>query len=459
MKLMARLVPLALCGLLLAACNPPASGPSPQGAASNRWLARLEADSAAGPDSLAAWVKRGCGGLTGVRSECLERALYGVLDRSGIAKAMATLDVLAETDATARDNAHPLAHGLGIAAYKNPETMAATFAACPNTQISGCYHGVIQGYFLDVSRGGAPLTAAQLNAVCAPHLRDGLLWGQCNHGLGHGLMALLRNQLPSVLERCDLLTDGAAREGCYGGAFMENIVAVTHPEGTAESHHAMSHGGGAAAGGEHAGHGAAAGGHEGMDHAGMDHSGMDHAAMGHGEAAATPWKALDRNDPLYPCTAVGQKYWYQCYLIQTSAILPAMAGDISHTAQACSRAPESMVHVCYASLGRDISAYAGRDPRRAQGMCAQAGAAAEPACVRGAAVALVEVNQHLDDGLALCRLTSEASRAACYEGVASTLLINTPDPARREAVCAAWDAAWQDTCRRNARIPQERAAR
>ncbi|HET7463154.1 MAG TPA: hypothetical protein VFJ82_18010, partial [Longimicrobium sp.] len=423
---MARLAPLALCGLLLAACNPAASGPSPR-PASNRWLDRLAADSAAGPDSMAVWMKRGCGGLTGTRSECVERALYGVLDRSGVAKAMAILDRLAETDATVRDNAHPLAHGLGIAAYKNPETMAATFAACPNTQISGCYHGVIQGYFLDVSRGGAPLTGEQLNAVCTPHLRNGLLWGQCNHGLGHGLMALLRNQLPAVLERCDLLTDSAAREGCYGGAFMENIVAVTHPEATAESHHALSHGGG------HAGH-------EGMDHAAMDHSGMDHAAMGHGEAAAAPWKPLDRNDPLYPCTAVAQKYWYQCYLIQTAAVLVAMSGDIPHTAQACSRAPESMVHVCYASLGRDISAYAGRDPRRAQELCARAGTAAEPACVRGAAVALVEVNQKVEDGLALCRLTSDAARAGCYAGVAGTLLINTPEPARREAVCATWDA-------------------
>jgi hypothetical protein len=441
MKLMPRLAPLALCGLLLAACTPPAPGTAPR-PASNRWLARLEADTAAGADSLAVWVKRGCGGLSGVQSQCVERALYGVLDRSGVARAMATLDLLAETDRTVRDNAHPLAHGLGIAAYKNPQTMAATFAACPNTQISGCYHGVIQGYFLDVSRGGAPLTAEQLNAVCAPHARDGLLWGQCNHGLGHGLMALLRNQLPSVLERCDLLRDPNAREGCYGGAFMENIVAVTHPEATAESHHALSHGGGAAD--EHAG----------MDHSGMDHSGMDHAAMGHAgaQAAATPWKPLDREDPLYPCTVVAEKYRYQCYLIQTSAILPQMAGDIAHTAQACSRAPGNMVHVCYASLGRDISAYAGRDPRRAQEMCERAGAAAEPACVRGAAVSLVEVNQNTGDGLALCRLTSEAARTGCYEGVAGTLLINTPDPARRETACAAWDAAWRDTCRRIARV-------
>ncbi|HEX8831458.1 MAG TPA: hypothetical protein VF705_09850, partial [Longimicrobium sp.] len=454
---MPRIAPLALCGLLLAACTPPAGGPSPDGGASNRWLARVEADTAAGADSLAVWVKRGCGGLGGINSECVERTLYGVLNRSGVARAMGTLDVLAETEASVRRDAHPLAHGLGIAAYHDPQTMAATFAACPNTQISGCYHGVIQGYFLDLARRGNPLTAQDMNAVCAPHLGNGLLWGQCNHGLGHGLMALLRNQLPAVLDRCDMLSDAGAREGCYGGAFMENIVAVTHPEATAESHHALSHG----SGGHNAHAGQQAAGHEGMnhagmDHSGMDHSGMDHAAMGHGDsAAAAPWKPLDRNDPLYPCTVVAEKYRYQCYLIQTSAILPQMAGDIPHTAQACSRAPENMVRVCYASLGRDITAYAGRDPRKTAEMCSRAGPAAEPACVRGAAVSLVDVSQNVADGVALCALVPDTARAGCYEAVAGTLPINTPDPARREAVCAAWDAAYQAACRQAARIARQ----
>ncbi len=142
---MPRLAQLALCSaLLLAACTPkPNSGPTPE---SNRWLARMAADSAASADSLGAWTRRGCRNLLGmVNRECVERALYGVLDRSGVAKAMATLDVLAVTEPAVRDESHPLAHGLGIAAYKNPETMATIFAECPNTQISGCYHGVIQG--------------------------------------------------------------------------------------------------------------------------------------------------------------------------------------------------------------------------------------------------------------------------------------------------------------------------
>jgi hypothetical protein len=451
MMLMPRLAPLALCSaLLLAACTPPASGPSPEAqATSNRWLARMAADTAATADSLAVWTRRGCRSLRGMNRECVERALYGVLERSGVARAMGTLDVLAETEPAVRDESHPLAHGLGIAAYKSPETVATTFAECPNTQISGCYHGVIQGYFLDVARRGTPVTAELMNGICAPHLRNGMLWGQCNHGLGHGLMALLHNHLPNTLAKCDLLTDHGAREGCYGGAFMENIVAVTHPHATAESHAALQKPGDGHAG--HGAHGAASGPPAQAAHG--EHAGHEgHAQGAQAAAAATPWKPLDRTDPLYPCTVVAEKYHNQCYMIQTAAILSQMGGDIPHTAKACSRAPANMVHVCYASLGRDISAYAGRDPQRAAQMCARAGAEAEPACIRGAAVSLVEVNHKPEDGLALCRLAPEAARARCYAGVGSTLQINTPDPARREAVCSSVDAAFQEACREGAGI-------
>ncbi|HYH80474.1 MAG TPA: hypothetical protein VEX86_11780, partial [Longimicrobium sp.] len=424
MPLMPRLAPLALAGaLLLAACTPPAAGPSPQSEATNRWLARIQADSSAGPDSLAVWVKNGCQRVGGVQRECAERALYGVLERSGVSRAMATLDLLAERETSVRRDAHSLAHGLGIAAYKTPETVAATFAACPNTQISGCYHGVIQGYFLDVAQRGSALTPAQMNGICAPHQGQPLLWGQCNHGLGHGLMAMLRNQVPPALDRCDQLADLGAREACYGGVFMENIIAVTHPDHTAEGHAAMSRKPGADG---HAGHGstghAAAG---GTDHAAAGHgAGADHATAGHGTAAAAAWKPLDRDDLLYPCTVVGTKYRYQCYLIHTAAILPAVGGDIPQTAKACSRAQADMVHVCYASLGRDLTAYASRDPRRTAELCARAGAEAEPACIRGAAVALVDVNADPEDGLALCRVAPATTRAGCYLGVAGTFPIN-----------------------------------
>src|SRR3954447_18652471 len=84
-----RLAPLAACALLLGACTPPAAGPSPRPDESALLLARVHSDTAAGADSLSAWLLRACRGNVDVRRGCVERALYGVLERSGGARARA----------------------------------------------------------------------------------------------------------------------------------------------------------------------------------------------------------------------------------------------------------------------------------------------------------------------------------------------------------------------------------
>jgi hypothetical protein len=300
---------------------------------------------------------------------------------------------------------------------------------------------VIQGYFLDLSQRSGTVTAEAMNQLCEPHRARSVLYFQCTHGIGHGLMALLGHQVPPALEKCDLVTDPGARDSCYGGVFMENIVAETHPHATAEAHAAVAHAEAGAQGGEHAG----------MDHGAMDHGGMDHSA--HGAAATGGWKPLDPADPLYPCSAVADRYQYQCYLIQTAAILPATHGDIAETARICGRAPERMVHVCWGSLGRDLTSYAARDPTGTAALCAKAGEAAEPACIRGAAVSLVDVNSNPADGLALCRVAPAESKSGCYQGVGGAMRVTTAAAEGRAALCASVEPAYLADCRRGAGLP------
>jgi hypothetical protein len=395
-------------------------------------LRQLAADTAARADSLASRVMAACSDARTARTQCVEQSLYFVLERSGIARSMAVLDVLAERDDDLRREAHGLAHGLGIAAYESPETVAATFAACPNTQISGCYHGVIQGYFLAQVKASGELTAQQLDALCTPHRPRLPLYGQCAHGMGHGLIALYRRDLPQALAACDRVSDGYARESCWGGAFMENIIGATHPGLTAEAH-AHAAGGDAAPAAEH--HGA---GHEGMHHDPPDSA----------TAARPPWKPIDRNDPLYPCNAVAEKYGYQCYMIQTAAILANNHGDIPQTARDCALAPARLVPVCHASLGRDLTSYAARDPARTAELCSRAGPAAEPDCLRGAATALIDVAQDPRDGLGLCRATSAAAlKEACYGAVIRWIATRVAGISTREAVCALAEPEYVDRCK------------
>jgi hypothetical protein len=156
---------------------------------------------------------------------------------------------------------------------------------------------------------------------------------------------------------------------------------------------------------------------------------------------------------LYPCTAVDAKYHRACYTIQTSAILAMNGGRIGHAARACSRAPREMVSVCHAGLGRDVTAYARRDPRRAARLCARAGAG-ETDCLRGAAYALYDASSRPADALALCRAVGrDAQKTACYQAVAGRVRISHPEPSVLAAVCADAEPAYVPACRAAAELP------
>lgn len=407
---------------LLAACSSapaaPSDAPTP--------LA-LEVTSATPPDSLAAAILRSCGG----RTACTERQLTASLQPAGLATVMRALDRLAERDSGLRAASHGIAHGLGIAAYSGPETVAELFASCPNSQIGGCYHGVIQGYFLEVAHGSPELTSAQLDALCTPHRDRQTLYFQCAHGIGHGVMALRENHLPRALQDCDLITDPGARDSCYGGVFMENVVAEAHPHNTAQAHATLNAGG-------HGDHGA-------------------HAPAEHAHHPAERWKPLDRSDPAYPCNAVGDRYQLQCWLFQTSAVLAINGADLGGAGRACLQAPENMVATCFRSLGRDITAFASRQPRRTAELCAaHAPDSHELACIWGAAESLVNVNEDPADGFAFCRaVEGDAEKAACYRTVGNTLPALVTEAERRGELCAGAEAGYVARCREGAFLPPE----
>jgi hypothetical protein len=417
------------CLAPLAACA--SAGPSPSAAPPADVAAW---DTASSPDSIAAWALAGCRGLLGTSAGCVERRLLASLPTAGVAKTMAALDRLVERNGTVRHEAHGTAHSLGIHAYRSPETVAETFAACPPTQMSGCYHGVVQGYFLAMQRQPGGLSDAALNAVCEPHRRSEFLFFQCAHGVGHGVMAVAAHHLPRALELCDRAADAFVRESCYGGVFMENIVAFIHPHHTAEAHAAV-----AAAGTEHDGHGE------------MDHGGQ-HAGTGDGKAER--WKPLDPSEPLYPCTVVAEKYRGSCYMNQTSAILYMTLGRVGPVARQCARVPnDEHRRACYRSLGRDVTALARRGHARSLELCRRAGEQGERWCIEGVAENLVNLAADPGEGIRFCGLVRGDAKGTCYESVGRMLHALERDPARREAVCATVEAAHAGACRAGAALP------
>jgi hypothetical protein len=423
---------LALCAVVVASvcgAQTPSGGPDP----AHRWTSGSPAG------EIAAWARQACGGARGGKRACMERTLIGLMDEAGVAKSMEVLDTLLRVDDEVRANGHELAHGVGIAAYRSPETLPATFAACPATQGAGCNHGVIQGYFLALQARGRLPGTAELDAVCEPHRPDRFLYFHCAHAVGHGLMAVHGNHVPRSLRGCDLATDGFVRESCYGGVFMENLVVVTQPHHTTAGHAAA--GGTAAAGDAGGGHGAH-GGH-----------GADASAVAGGE-----WRALDRADPLYPCNVVEAKYQPSCYTMQTGAILHFNFRNVAATGRACERAPEAMVPICFGSLGRDVIALAGQDHRRSLELCArvagQAGGSGGRWCMEGAVQNLVNLAADPAEGMRFCRLvTADGDKTACYRAVGEIVYSFAATDELRHASCLAAESPFIEACRLGAALP------
>lgn len=438
----------AACAVILAgACAPgrPSTGPTPAPATTlepRAWTAQSSAS------EIAAWVQAGCRRAPGGADACVERALTGLLDQAGVAKSMEVLDTLALREDGVRDDAHALAHGLGIYAYRSPQTMAETFVSCPTSQMSGCYHGVIQGYFLDLGRQGKPVGTAEVDALCAPHTGEQFIYFHCAHGMGHGLMALHQNHLPTALQGCDLATSDFIRESCYGGAFMENAIQATHPHHTAAGHAQTQDAPGAhGLADAHGGHGA----HGGAGDAHAGHGGAQ--AMQHGE-----WRALDRDDPLYPCNAVDVKYQGECYGFQPSPIMYFNGGDVAATARACEQVPEAFQVTCFGSLGREITAWADQDHARTVEMCGRigglGGGKGKMWCEGGAVATLMNQAADPQDGIRFCRAVQGAeAKQTCYERVGGfTVTLVGGDVQARARHCAAAEPEYVATCRRAAEV-------
>jgi hypothetical protein len=360
---------------------------------------------------------------------CYAAALDSALTSGGAPAALALLDRLAALDPGVRRDGHMYAHRLGMGALKSIDDVGRIFATCSPGWQSGCYHGVIQGYFILSERAGAGVTTASLDALCGAHRAAGqaFLLFQCTHGLGHGLDILHRRDLPRALDSCSLLSREPEQEMCWAGVFMENIIAATEPDNALGAGAAMT------GHGAHGGHAA----HDGHKDQG-----------GKGETAAGPaFRLLDPADLHYPCSALDSKYLTACYTIQTSAMLGQAGRDFARVARECGRAPEKARPTCFLSFGRDVHAAAAGSAAKAISLCGLVEQAVRPLCHRGFVETLVNMNADPAEGIPYCRAVEEAEgKRACYVAVGLQAMVHPDGQTRRERACSAAEADLVDAC-------------
>lgn len=280
--------------------------------------------------------------------DCQQKYYADVYKRGGIKLAFANLRQEYAVDSSVKSNCHQLTHAIGrAAASKYGGDVAAAYKQGDEFCWSGYYHGVMEGILKNL---GNATVASKLNSICSglktksPYSFNHY---NCAHGLGHGIMLIEGDELFESLKTCDNLRDDWERESCYGGVYMENIMAFSNPD-----HHT---------------------------------------------------EYLRADDPLYPCTAVDAKYRNQCYSMQTSHALTVMGRDFAKVFTLCGQIDAANQATCYQSLGRDASGNSVSDPDQTYQTCSMAPSqVAKQNCVIGAVKDFVSYHHSDVQATTLC---------------------------------------------------------
>ncbi|MYH43394.1 MAG: hypothetical protein F4017_03515 [Acidimicrobiaceae bacterium] len=285
---------------------------------------------------------------------------------------------------------HDRAHEVGRLAYEIHGPAAVLSA--PHECQSGAMHGALEALF--AHRGTAHL-ANDVSSLCSA-FGDRFDRHNCMHGIGHGLMAWTSYELHEALDLCDQVHNDSDAASCLSGVFMENVV----------------------------------GGLSGL--------------MGH------TTEYLDLDDPVYPCDAVAEQYVDDCYFFQTSHMVVVLDWDFAKVSELCDAAPPAARLVCFASMGRDVSAHVGMDPAAGVALCGRAPQGPPRVeCLAGAMQDAFWSPEGAPTAAEFCGLLEPGSAASerCYAVLLDRAASVLHDPDQRAGLCALMPAGgWRHRC-------------
>jgi hypothetical protein len=228
---------------------------------------------------------------------CYQDYYAALVRRKGVTVAFADLRARYDLNAYIKSQCHPITHVIGSTAAQIYLDVGTAYTKGDSFCWSGYYHGVLEGIIGQITPSDLE---KKMDSICAKipgKSSYSFDYYNCVHGLGHGVMAISQNELFDSLKLCDAINGSWEQQSCYGGAFMENVIVDNKNHFT---------------------------------------------------------KYLKLSEPLYPCTAVDDKYKHTCYLMQTSYMLKATNGDFTKVFELCSTVG-NFASTCYQSLGRDAS--------------------------------------------------------------------------------------------------------
>ena len=138
--------------------------------------------------------------------------------------------------------------------------------------------------------------------------------------------------------------------------------------------------------------------------------------------------------------------------MQTSAMLLYNGRDFARAMLECDRAPRQYVHVCYQSIGRDVSAETFRDPNRALEICLRGQAAFAGWCLVGVAKNMIDVTWQIDQALQICASAPASHKPLCYRAIGEQLGNLHAEPEKIERECARSEPGYVPDCLKGAGI-------
>lgn len=347
----------------------------------------------------------------------------------GVRAALDSLETLAARDPELRNQGHPLAHALGRYAMERRRDLAVLGECTPSFQ-SGCFHGALEGYFLQ----GGTIDPGSADAICTARGARGFELLECWHGLGHGLMVHAGGDIQRALPICDALGAVEARRECYDGIFMERAIRAIG---------ATSINVGDGPGMDHAAHGgsSSAGGHE-------------HGA----EATATPpaspaeSKAAAREQRARLCEGLADRYQTSCWAYQPIVLFRLHGLNPATVLRACDAAPAVAVAACYQGTGKQfLGAVSGDAPRMIEA-CGQGSRDHVADCLMGGVEYFTDLQWTIEPGIAFCRQVPGEAKPRCYGMIGARLALahSTPEPIR--AACRTVEPAFVAVCLRGAGV-------
>jgi hypothetical protein len=338
--------------------------------------------------------------------------------------ALDSLERLAAHDSWIRAKGHPLAHAIGRYAMERRKDLAVIGECTPRFQ-SGCFHGVLEGYFLQ----GGTIDRASVGGICAGQGGRGFERMECWHGLGHGLMVHHAGDFRQALTLCDALEAAQPRRECQDGIFMERAIRAIGAT-------SINVGDGPGIGIGHA-HGAE--GHE--DHAARGLSADKRDRPGHFMA-----KVSAETERQQMCGGVDAGHQRSCWAYQSMVLMWLHWPNHPRALRACGAAPAAAVGDCYQGFGKQmLGAFSGDVPKMIEA-CRQGDPAHATDCLMGGVEYFTDLDWNIEPGIAFCRQVPDEAKPRCYEmiGARLTLAHREPEPVR--AACRQVDPAYVRTC-------------